>query len=69
MTTHSSVLAGKIPWTEEPVGLQSLGLQRVRHDWALMVPRLFNWERSVISTNGSGKTGNPHAKNGESAHF
>ena len=32
--THSSTLAWKIPWTEEPGGLQSRGLQRVRHDWA-----------------------------------
>ena len=31
--THSSVLAWKIPWTEEPSGLQSMELQRVRHDW------------------------------------
>ena len=30
--THSSILAGKIPWTEEPGGLQSIGWQRVRHD-------------------------------------
>ena len=30
MATHSSVLAWKIPWTEEPGGLQSLGLQTVR---------------------------------------
>ena len=29
---HSSVLAWRIPWTEEPGGLQSTGLQRVRHD-------------------------------------
>ena len=29
---HSSILAGKIPWTEEPGGLQSIGLKRVRHD-------------------------------------
>ena len=34
MATHSSVLAWKIPWTEEPGGLQSTGSQRVRHDWA-----------------------------------
>ena len=32
MTTHSSTLAWRIPWTEEPGGLQSMGLQRVRHD-------------------------------------
>ena len=33
MATHSSILAWKIPWTEEPGGLQSTGLQRVGHDW------------------------------------
>ena len=32
MATHSSILAGKIPWTEEPDGLQSMRLQRVGHD-------------------------------------
>ena len=32
MTTHSSILALKIPWTEEPGGLQSFGCKRVRHD-------------------------------------
>ena len=32
MATHSSVLAWRIPWTEEPGGLQSVGLQIVRHD-------------------------------------
>ena len=33
MATHSSTLAWKIPWTEEPGGLQSMGSQRVRHEW------------------------------------
>ena len=32
MATHSSSLAWKIPWTEEPGRLQSMGSQRVRHD-------------------------------------
>ena len=32
MSTHSSILAHRIPWTEEPGGLQSIGLQRVRPD-------------------------------------
>ena len=32
MATHSSMLAWRIPWTEEPGGLQSMGLQRVGHD-------------------------------------
>jgi len=31
--THSSILAWRIPWTAEPGGLQSMGLQRVGHDW------------------------------------
>ena len=34
MATHSSILARKIPWMEEPVRLQSIGSQRVGHDWA-----------------------------------
>ena len=32
MANHSSILAWKIPWTQEPGVLQSMGLQRVRHD-------------------------------------
>ena len=32
MVTHSSILAWRIPWTEEPGGLQSMGSQRVGHD-------------------------------------
>ena len=35
MTTHSSTFAWKIPWAGEPGGLQSMGLQRVGHDWAI----------------------------------
>ena len=34
MATHSSILAWEIPWTEEPGRLQSMGLQRVGHDWS-----------------------------------
>ena len=34
MTTHSSIVAWEIPWTEEPGGLQSVGSQRVGHDLA-----------------------------------
>ena len=32
MATHSTILAWRIPWTEEPGGLQPVGLQRVGHD-------------------------------------
>ena len=34
MAPHSSALAWKVPWTEEPGGLKSMGSWRVRHDWA-----------------------------------
>ena len=32
MATHSGILAWRIPWTEKPVRLESMGSQRVRHD-------------------------------------
>ena len=41
MTTHSSTFAWKIPWTEKLRRLQSMGLQRVRHDWATSLH--FQW--------------------------
>ena len=34
MATHSSILVWRIPWTEEPGGLQSMGSQRVGHNWS-----------------------------------
>ena len=34
MATHSSILAWRILWAEEPSGLQSMGLHRIGHDWA-----------------------------------
>ena len=40
MATHSSTLAWKIPWTEEPDRLQSTGSQRVRHDWTTLLTYL-----------------------------
>ena len=40
MTTHSSTLAWKIPWTEEPGRLQSKGTQRVGRDWATSLPEV-----------------------------
>ena len=43
MATHSSILAWRIPWTEEPSGLQSTELQRVGHD-------LVTQQQLVIST-------------------
>ena len=48
MATHSSTLAWKIPWTEEPGRLQSTGSPRVGHDWAtsllpLKAPHVARW--------------------------
>ena len=34
MATHSSIIPWRIPWTEEPGGLQPMGSQRIRHDWS-----------------------------------
>ena len=47
MATHSSTLAWKIPWTEEPGGLQSMGSLRVRHNWAtsLSLFTFMHWRR------------------------
>ena len=42
MATHSSILAWRIPWTEEPGGLQSVGSHRVGHDWS-------NWADSGLA--------------------
>ena len=47
MATHSSILTWRIPWTEEPGGLQSMGSQRVRHGLATKQwseDALPNWE-------------------------
>ena len=41
MATHSSILAWRIPWREEPCRLQSIGLQRVKQDWS-------DWARTHI---------------------
>ena len=50
MATHSSILAWRILWTEEPGELQSLGLWRVRHDWVTMthsVCKLNEWGDNI----------------------
>ena len=52
MATHSSTLAWKIPWMEEPGRLQSMQLQRVRHDWetSLSLSTFMHWRREWQST-------------------
>ena len=62
MATHSSILAWRIPWAEEPGGLQSMGTQRARYDWAtehiqshnicdLWGKKYFHWLGLVSSVN------------------
>ena len=43
MAIHSSIVAWKIPWTEEPGGLQSMGSQRVRYEWAHTHIKMVEW--------------------------
>ena len=52
MATHFNVLAWKIPWTEEPGRLQSLGLQRIGHSWRRYTERvpLCSLRAHIIST-------------------
>ena len=53
MATHSSILAWRIPWTEEPGGLQSIGLQKVRHDCSdlALTPRSSLSKKGIIHAN------------------
>ena len=55
MTIHSSILAWRIPWTEEPGGLWSTGSQRVRHDWS----DLARVKLALVSEDCSNKTAQP----------
>ena len=45
MATHSSILAWKIPWTEDTDRLQSMGLQKVGHDW--VTEHAWTWKSEV----------------------
>ena len=51
ISTHSSILVWRFAWTEEPVRVQPMGSQRVRHDWATNIPYefLFNLLPSFLS--------------------
>ena len=57
MATHSSILAWRIPWTEEPGGPQSMGLQRVGHDRAhtrhLIYPQCRQQQQNYDQEDGS----------------
>ena len=52
VATHSSILAWRIPWTEKPGGLQSMGSQRAGHDWVtdtfkVWLYHAFNWKGDI----------------------
>ena len=49
MATHSSILAWRIPWTEEPGGLQSMGSQRVGDDWTWLDMTEDDWMANTFS--------------------
>ena len=54
MATHSNILAWRIPWTEEPGGLQFIGSQRVGHSWSDLAGthnrKIIGWERTGETT-------------------
>ena len=52
MATHYSILARRIPWTAEPGGLQSMGSQRIRHDWVTNTFTFSMKKQESISTGG-----------------
>ena len=62
MATHSSTLGWKIPWTEEPGRLRSMGSQRVRHDWATSLMHSLN---EIKDFTGGSAEKNPPANAGD----
>ena len=60
METHSNILAWKIPETEEPGGLQSMGSQRVGHDEQLHIPFLFQCAKTAPSAAPGADAGGPY---------
>ena len=63
MATHSSFLAWEIPWIDEPGVLQSMGSQRVRHDFANKQQQLYFKKKEGIP--GSSVVKNPRANVGD----
>ena len=49
MATHSSIFVWRIPWREEPGGLESMGSQRVGYDWANENTRMYIWHQTTSS--------------------
>ena len=55
MATHSKILAWRIPWTEEPGRLQSMGSQRVRQDWMQLSTHTGIHGKHLVKRPGSGR--------------
>ena len=53
MAPHSGTLAWKVPWTEEPGGLQSMGSLRVGHDWTTSLTFHFHALEKEMATHSS----------------
>ena len=53
MATHSGTLAWKIPWMEEPGGLQSMGSHRVGHNWSDLAAAVGSWKENASLGQGS----------------
>ena len=58
MVTHSSILAWRIPWTEDPIRLHSTGLQRVGHDLAIEQVRTVSRDFLILAQENSGQCSN-----------
>ena len=59
MATHSSTIAWKIPWTEKPGRLQSMGSKRVRHDWAISFSFLMQMKGQSVALGEAGEGAAP----------
>ena len=55
MAAHSNILAWRIPWTEEPGGLQSMGSQRVGHNCVSDQTHAFSWKKKEKMGGGAGR--------------
>ena len=73
MPIHSSILAWKIPWTEEPFRLQCMGSQRVRHNWATSLSLSFwgfnRMEKDMISNDIMSRSGSQKLQFSEGKNF
>ena len=65
MATHSGIHAWKIPWTEEPGRLQSMGLQRVGHDWVTSLSLFFLLGKSGILRQTTNTDYHPSSRSGK----